>query len=700
MANLKIHPSSPWRSLAHRFLTDSVLLLGAALMLLAALAPGLAHAQDDPPGRVGRLINLEGQVLWFDDEEAVWTAAQRNRPLTTGDSLATGPDGRVELRVGSSVLRLAPNTQLDVLQLDDERMVWQLHRGSVALRVRTPEAAQETELVTNEVRLRPETAGHYRWDRDGDTTWGGSWLGSLRAQAAAGWLVDSGERLSFWSEGGGSEGGVLRRSFSRLPLDAFAQAVLAEDRADDQRQAQRWVSPEMTGAEDLDRYGQWEQHPEYGALWFPTQVAADWAPYQRGHWTWVRPWGWTWVDDARWGFAPFHYGRWVSWRGRWAWSPGAYVERPVYAPALVAWVGGLGAGIQVSVGRPTVGWLPLAPWDLFVPHYRHTPRYSERINEQRWPDRRDRRPQRPDRDRPGVYGNHAVPGAVTVVPRDVVLRREPVAPALMRDRWPDGTGRNRNGDRPGTGPSAPRFDGLPPAYERGSRTPTVRIESPAELAGPPAPNHRPVPGVTEAATPAGPAVFLPGPPAGRVRAPDRMDVPAAPAATPPQRRFPPAAQVEERGGNGRVGSKPDGNVGNNRGGNSGNSGNSRGNSIGNNNSSRNNDMPAWSQGGRFGPPAPAASPAASPAPAARAAPAPPPAARPAPAATPSRTPPAARMQGPPPPAVVPDAPQRPAPDRASRAPREERNSAPPAQKRVPEQRGRDRRVDREREAER
>src|SRR5437867_1713415 len=83
----------------------------------------------------------------------------------------------------------------------------------------------------------------------------------------------------------------------------------------------------------------------------------------------ANPWGWTWVDDAPWGFAPFHYGRWVWYRSRWCWAPGSYVARPVYAPALVAWVGGPSVNVSVSIGRssPPVGWFPLGPREVYVP---------------------------------------------------------------------------------------------------------------------------------------------------------------------------------------------------------------------------------------------------------------------------------------------------------------------------------------------
>ena len=91
----------------------------------------------------------------------------------------------------------------------------------------------------------------------------------------------------------------------------------------------------------------------------------------------ISPWGWTWVDDEPWGFAPFHYGRWAYAGNRWCWVPGPVAVRPVYAPALVAFVGGVGISIG---GGPGVGWFPLAPGEVYVPYYRGSRGYVERVN--------------------------------------------------------------------------------------------------------------------------------------------------------------------------------------------------------------------------------------------------------------------------------------------------------------------------------
>ncbi|MGH6638165.1 MAG: DUF6600 domain-containing protein, partial [Polaromonas sp.] len=114
----------------------------------------------------------------------------------------------------------------------------------------------------------------------------------------------------------------------------------------------------------------------------------NWAPYRMGHWSWIAPWGWTWIDDAPWGFAPFHYGRWAQIGARWCWVPGRLAARPVYAPALVVFVGGSSGGVHwnIAIGsgglaRPAVGWFPLAPGEAFRPAYRVSPRYVTQVNQ-------------------------------------------------------------------------------------------------------------------------------------------------------------------------------------------------------------------------------------------------------------------------------------------------------------------------------
>ncbi|MGL6109799.1 MAG: DUF6600 domain-containing protein, partial [Rubrivivax sp.] len=397
-------------------------LVAAALACAGLLLGGAAAmAQDDPPGRVGRIAALQGEVWVYDDEQGEWQSAERNRPFTQGDRLSTAADGRVAVRIGSTTLQLGGSAEIDAVRLDDQHLQFALLRGSLALRVRSDEVAAELEVLTPEGRFVPLRSGLYRIDRQDETSFAGVWRGELQFLAPElARTLQPGQRAEFWRDGPQR----IARSQWLSPLDdEFAQAVQRDDQADTRSAATIFVSPEMTGVEDLDRYGGWQQHPEYGAVWTPASVVVGWVPYRYGHWAWLRPWGWTWVDDAPWGFAPFHYGRWLSWGGRWCWAPGPRVARPVFAPALVAWVGG--PQFNVVVGSrpvPAVGWVPLAPREHYRPGYRASTGYLNRLNTH---------PQQPGLPPPG-HGNRAVPGAVTVLPATRLAPRQPVAAAALR----------------------------------------------------------------------------------------------------------------------------------------------------------------------------------------------------------------------------------------------------------------------------
>ncbi|HEV2750578.1 MAG TPA: DUF6600 domain-containing protein [Gemmatimonadales bacterium] len=162
--------------------------------------------------------------------------------------------------------------------------------------------------------------------------------------------------------------------------DDWEDWCASRDRRWEDARSSRYVSRDVIGYEDLDDNGDWRDTPQYGAVWVPRTVATGWAPYRYGHWAWVEPWGWTWIDDAPWGFAPFHYGRWVYLGGGWAWVPGHVVARPVYAPALVVFVGGgrnWSAAIGVGQG---VAWFPLAPEEPYYPAYHVSNTYVRNVN--------------------------------------------------------------------------------------------------------------------------------------------------------------------------------------------------------------------------------------------------------------------------------------------------------------------------------
>jgi hypothetical protein len=362
------------------------IVLGAALSLPAFLTAQDApqppddqqQANDqDPPTRVARLNFSSGAVSFQPGGEGDWITAVQNRPLTTGDNLWADQNSRAELHIGSTAMRMDSETSLTFLDLDDHNTQLRLSLGSLLVRVRHLDDGDLFEVDTPNLAFTVQTPGEYRIDvnSDGNQTITTVWHG--RAEATGGgysYTVVAGQRATF----NGTDD--LDHEISQLPgSDDFDTWAFQRDAREDRADSSNYISAEMTGYEDLDDYGRWRYVADYGPVWTPVSVAPGWAPYRFGHWVWVAPWGWTWVEDEPWGFAPFHYGRWAFVENGWCWVPGPVYVRPVYAPALVAFVGGGGFHLSIGVGEG-VGWFPLGPREVYIPPYRVSRIYVNNVN--------------------------------------------------------------------------------------------------------------------------------------------------------------------------------------------------------------------------------------------------------------------------------------------------------------------------------
>jgi len=353
-----------------------------ATVLLMFLKVPFLTAQDyddnsqDPPARAGRIGYVQGAVSFQPNGEGDWLDAVPNRPLTTGDNLWADRDARAEVQIGSTSIRLAPETSLTFLDLGSNIIQLRLSVGSVLFRVRHLDDGENFEVDTPNLAFNVYQPGEYRVDvnENGDQT-------IARVFHGEGEITGGGSSYRLMEGQEGHFSGLDQLSYDVGGIgsqDDFERWAFDLDRRQDNFRSARYVSTEMTGYEDMDEYGDWRNVDGYGSVWSPRGVSADWAPYRYGHWVYISPWGWTWVEDEPWGFAPFHYGRWV-YADRWCWVPGPVAVRPVYSPALVAFVGGGGFSIGVGVGSG-VGWFPLAPGEVYVPWYRTSPRYVQNVN--------------------------------------------------------------------------------------------------------------------------------------------------------------------------------------------------------------------------------------------------------------------------------------------------------------------------------
>ena len=401
-------------------------LMQALLVLVALVGAAPVRADDELPGRVGRVADVGGDLfLAPQDAPDLWNAIGQNYPVTTGDNLWVGSEGRAEIDFGGGQFRLGGATSLHISRLDDRNFALFIAQGSVIVRVRVLEPGESARVDTPNAQVVLTRPGLYRIEAAEDRQHTQIAVREGLADVDTGTAVQQvlpGQSATL--DGSAPQYALLRYGVATDALDTWSAN---RDRRYERGRANAPVSRQMVGYSDLDEYGTWDQAPEYGgAVWYPANVAGDWAPYRNGYWTDVGAWGPTWVDAAPWGYAPFHYGRWAFIRGRWGWCPGGYVVRPVWAPALVGWVGGPGWRVAIG-GAPVYGWVPLGWGEPYQPHWRGcSDRCWTRFN-QPYAVNVNVRSNTP----PARYANWNAPGAVTAVPGAAFAGRKPVANNLV-----------------------------------------------------------------------------------------------------------------------------------------------------------------------------------------------------------------------------------------------------------------------------
>jgi len=406
-----------------------------------------AFAYDDPPIRVARLNYVEGRVSFQPGGETDWAWATLNRPMTAGDSLWTGNGSRAEMHIGSTAIRVGTQTSVSFLNLDDRTIQIELNSGTINLRVRNLYRGDVFEVDTPNLAFTVLRSGDYRITVDPQGSFTTITLRDGQGQVNGGgqaFLVDRGSQVQV------SGTDYISYDIYDLPgRDTFDRWSYTRQLREERSRSARYVSPELTGYEDLDQYGTWRTDRTYGQVWVPTRVSRNWAPYRQGHWAWVDPWGWTWVDDAPFGFVTSHYGRWAHvdndryGGGSWAWVPprrearqdarqDVPAPRPVYSPALVTFVGDSNSSRDFGNGGG-VAWFPLAPGEVYVPAHQTSPTYVTNVNVTNTVVKQTTITNVVNNNvQTTTYVNQNVAGAVTAVPRATFVNSQPVAQAAVR----------------------------------------------------------------------------------------------------------------------------------------------------------------------------------------------------------------------------------------------------------------------------
>lgn len=381
------------------------------VLLVGAFGVGLAQQEGTTRSLVARVSLLAGEVSYQRASDSVndWFDATINLPLEESDQLYSGPSGRVELELGGrNLVRIAAESNLRFTRFSVRQFQLALPVGTATFRVETLDRRQfevvDLEALNNDQPLEFEPLEFEPLEFEIDTPVAAITLlktGIYRINVAADGTTELIVRRGEAEVYQGEIGKITVREGRRVRIQANDQELSVVKLSDDEDEWDRWnarrnddldrvrnengsryVPNVLPGARDLDQYGDWIETPEYGWVWSPVAVPADWAPYRLGYWRWYGTYGWTWISHEPWGWIPYHYGRWAWHRQHWYWVPNRAIQfsrRPLpvwrWTPHFVAFfgwgAGGYSNGYRDGFrdgywtgyqnGRGWMGWCPLAP---------------------------------------------------------------------------------------------------------------------------------------------------------------------------------------------------------------------------------------------------------------------------------------------------------------------------------------------------
>jgi hypothetical protein len=461
----------------------------AALFLVALCSLALA---DDPIFRVARVSLVEGEVNYQRANESGkdWFDATLNLPLEENDQIYSGSDGRAEIQLsGRNIVRIDIDTNLRFTQFNQGAIQMALPIGSAYFRIDSLDKRQFEVVDANDAGINdpvyfevdtPTVAVTFVKE--------GIYRVSVLDDGSTEIIVRQGEAEVYNQE----IGTVVVKKGRRIVVegnDDYYRITGLEDKDDwdrwnesrdnnlfagvDSSHSANYVPVAIAGVYDLDNYGEWIDTPEYGRMWSPRGVDADWSPYRDGYWRWFPSYGWTWVSYEPWGWTPYHYGRWAYVRNRWCWAPFVTISpgfawrwRPHHV-AFFGWGGNYNRGYRddhrdgywkgFRDGRyGYLGWCPLGPRDRHHGPRDNQPRVIEALGNYHAPG--------------GVRGMDArrFTGGRVAVSRDVLNAPFPRRGEMTAHRRGERDGERdggRDGEKDIAGPAFVRNEDLKPLQQ-------------------------------------------------------------------------------------------------------------------------------------------------------------------------------------------------------------------------------------------
>ena len=353
------------------------------LFLLVLFSAMWAGSAVDAAIIVGRISHIEGEIYRYMDVDESWVATSLQSPAGTQDVLATGDNSRAEIVFpDNQLMRLDENTEIEILNLDDDIAEFTLQSGLARFYNRSSTGKMIVETARGTAKVGPGSAIDVQADGQSVT------VSAVRGEATFHSYDDRVEKVE-----------VLSESTS---LEFLEKSIIAGvgpiDRKWDNWCADReglWNRNNLVRSEHLpgsmqeyayamEPYGRWQRiyyRGYYYWAWKPHSVAVGWSPYTTGYW---QDWHGSpvWIDHNPWGWVTHHHGNWINMHGAWLWTPYVHVShvsgvtvigfnirfgkryRSHWHPGRVRWI----------AHNDYVGWLPLAPWETYYGYRKWGPR--------------------------------------------------------------------------------------------------------------------------------------------------------------------------------------------------------------------------------------------------------------------------------------------------------------------------------------
>ena len=327
-------------------------------------------AADAPAMVVGRISDIEGDLLRYVPAESDWVAVVRDAPFGTEDAFFSGNRGMAELVAPNGTwIRVGNSTQIQFIALDADLSEMDVAAGIARFYNKSPSTVIKATSPFGYVLAYPGAVfDFYVGENSVEVVPVRGTVSFVHTATNDRYDVATGSPSILADQNQVSSGdGTVDPDWDRW--NTTRENVWARN-ARVRGRSVEYLPPSLQGESyALEENGRWESVPYEGSprwFWRPTRVAAGWSPFTMGRWT---EWGGDqcWIPDEPFGYITHHYGNWIYARNAWYWAPPVAIVRAglpllnvgfFWYPGRVSWIH----------SGANVGWVPLAPRETYYSH--------------------------------------------------------------------------------------------------------------------------------------------------------------------------------------------------------------------------------------------------------------------------------------------------------------------------------------------